>query len=119
MEEKQPKLKGQLKGKGKEKYKIAKKTLEELTEQDKDQILKDNKNISKYSIRNQLMILLQHKNPTILKGFVGWKNEGRKPLKDTGIFIYQPILKGKKGEEEIKGYFLGAIFDISDTEPIK
>jgi len=110
-------LKGKLKGKGKEKYSLVKKTLKDLSDQDKEQILKNSiKAISHYSIKNQLLILLQKNNITELKGYKGWKDEGLKPVPNSGIFIYQPIFDKKT--DEIKGYFLGTVFDRSDCIPI-
>ena len=116
MKEKTP-LKGKLKG-NKGKYQLVKKTLNDLSDQDKKEILKNSiKNISKYSVKNQLLILLQKSDITELKGYYGWKEENLKPLPNTGIFIYQPILDKKT--KEVTGYFLGTVFDRSDCRPIK
>ena len=109
-------LKGKIKG-NKNKYQLVKQTLNDLSENEKKEILKNSiKNISKYSIKNQLLILLQKQNITELKGFNSWKKEGLKPLKNTGIFIYQPIID--KETKEVKGYFLGTVFDRSDCVKI-
>jgi hypothetical protein len=110
-------LKGKLKG-NKGKYQLVKKTLSDLTEDQKSEILRNSiKNISKYSIKNQLLILLQEIDITELKGYKAWENEGFKPIPNSGIFIYQPILD--KEDNSVKGYFLGTIFDKKDVIPIK
>jgi len=110
-------LKGKLKG-NKNKYSLVKKTLNDLTDKEKKEMLKKSvKAISKYSIKNQLLILLQKIDITELKGFYGWKEEGLKPIPNSGIFIYQPIIDKKT--KEVKGYFLGTVFDRSDCKPIK
>lgn len=115
-------LKGLLKG-NKKKYQIVKDKLNDLTDQEIDQILEhlkniENSNIEKYSVKNQLLIYMQHEKPTILKGFKDWIKEDRKPLKNTGIFIYAPIIKKENDQKVLKGYFLTTVFDISNTVPI-
>lgn len=115
MLEKTP-LKGKLKG-NKNKYQLVKKTLNDLTEDQKKEILKNSvRAISKYSIKNQLLILSQKIDIVELKGFYSWKKENLKPIPNSGIFIYQPIIDKK--DKSIKGYFLGTVFDRSDCRPI-
>ena len=71
------------------------------------------KAIEKYSVKNQILIILQKGYVQELKGFREWETLGFRPLKDSGIFIYAPINKKNKETDnyELKGFRLITIFD--------
>lgn len=76
--------------------------------------------ISKYSLKNQILILLQKPMVFELRGFKDWQQHFRKPLKGTGISILAPTkIKNRDTDEyEIKGFRYITVFDINDTVPM-
>ena len=76
-------------------------------------------NLSSYSFSNQLLILSQKTDATCVRGYGGWKKEGRQVKRgEKGILIFSPILKkGKEGAERTcVGFRAGYVFDLSQTE---
>lgn len=87
-------------------------------------------NLGKYSIINQIYILLQKPDATTVKGMHAWNSLGRSVKKgEKGIKIIAPIVgtideNGKEQNEEkevkkakvIKAYKPSYVFDISQTE---
>lgn len=85
-------------------------------------------NLGKYSITNQIYVLLQKPDATTIKGIHGWNALGRVIKKgEKGIKIIAPIKANiKKGENNsneneenikvIKAYKPSYVFDISQTE---
>ena len=82
----------------------------------------------RYSISNQMLILLQKPDATHVAGYVGWKDLGRWVIKDAkGIGILAPIFaprpKPEEGEEDELAiapspiwFKVVYVFDISQTE---
>lgn len=78
-----------------------------------------------YSWRNQLLILRQRPEATLVAGYSTWKRLGRYVRQgEKGIAIWAPILKpqdppaGEEGEREwtVVGFRRVYVFDISQTE---
>jgi len=72
------------------------------------------------SMHNQILVALQAPSATIVGGFQQWRAQGRKVSKGQhGIAIWIPKKEKKDdtGEEgEIKTFFMGYVFDITQTE---
>lgn len=88
-------------------------------------------NLYNYSLRNQLLILSQCKNASVVKGMKSWNYLKRKVLPgEKSIKIIAPVkykqkVENAKGDEEPEtieklGYRIAYVFDISQTdgEPI-
>lgn len=78
-------------------------------------------NLGRYSFRNQLYILSQMPEATTVYGLRKWNTLGRTVRKgERSLRVFSPIRGRKDGEEEekpvIKGFRLGYVFDISQTE---
>lgn len=75
------------------------------------------------SSTNTLLVCFQYGNATIVGGFNQWKKNGRKVKKgEHGISIWIPRIPGTKEDEppaEAEGFFMGYVFDVSQTEPIQ
>ena len=82
----------------------------------------------RYSLRNTLLIALQRPDATHVAGFRKWLELGRCVRKgETGIRIFAPVryrrreadqpVEGEK-QEQLVGFRLVAVFDISQTEPL-
>ncbi len=79
-------------------------------------------NLGKYSVNNQLYILIQKPEARTLNGLRKWNSYGRNVKKgEKGIRIFKPIICKKKendGKEKkcVKGFQTGYVFDVSQTE---
>lgn len=89
---------------------------------EKELLVRADNGIKKYSKKNQLLIMLQKPDASRLRTYQGWKTEGKHPEgKDIAVYIRAPVTPTKKELEEgadpedIKGYFIIKMFDISDT----
>lgn len=87
----------------------------------KDVLLKMG-NLSKYSLLNQIYILIQYPNASYVSGIKGWNYLKRSvKKKEKGIRIISPIVNTIKKEDEgndlkiINGYKSAFVFDISQT----
>ena len=94
------------------------------------------KRFRKYSLYNSILIFIQNKNATLVKGARKWEKELGRKIKagEKGIYIYVPVKigdkDGDKGEpltvsqpqsvEDLRTtrFILRPIFDISQTEEI-
>lgn len=90
------------------------------------------KRFRKYSLYNSILIFIQNKNATLLKGARKWEKELGRKIKagEKGIYIYVPVKIGDKEEpsttsqpQDIQDlrttrFILRPIFDISQTEEI-
>jgi hypothetical protein len=82
----------------------------------------------RYSLRNTLLIAHQCPHATHVAGFRRWLELGRVVRKgEKGIRIFAPIryrrrdpeqTDGDRGERELVGFRLAAVFDVSQTEPL-
>jgi len=84
--------------------------------------------LSRYSLRNQLLIALQAPNASFVAGFHAWNDLGRTVTKgQRGIRILAPMpirdrdetvtTKAGNGEEKVRTLFKSvAVFDVSQTE---
>lgn len=118
---------------------ISKKEMEELTKKIDEELLKFIKtgkykdvlimmgNLGRYSLNNQIYIIMQKPNARTVHGMKQWNRLGRHVIPgEKSIKIFSPILVRKdkeetKGEESEKGYVcrgfkLGYVFDVSQTE---
>ncbi len=76
-------------------------------------------NLGRYSLRNQLYILYQMPEARTVYGLRKWNSLGRNVRKgEKSLRVFSPILgkKEKEDEESVKGFRLGHVFDISQTE---
>lgn len=71
-----------------------------------------------YSDGNKMLIFAQNPSATMVAKFSYWKKMGRHVKKgEKSIRIFAPIIKkDDKGKEELKGFFLVPVFDVSQTE---
>ncbi len=102
--------------------------IEQLEEQDpeKAEKLRNLKERHGYSVRNYLMVLAQARNRGdkefngIINSYINWKRMGAQVKKNPdkskpyGFKIFVPVFKSK-AQEELKGYKMGTVFDISQT----
>ncbi len=116
--------------------KISKEEMDELTKRIDDEFerfIKEGKykevllsmgNLGKYSINNQLYIIVQCPEAKTVNGLRKWNSFGRYVRKgEKAIRIFKPII-GKNEKEEgsdsekriLKGFQTGYVFDISQTE---
>ena len=70
---------------------------------------------------NKVLIAYQFDGATIVGGFNQWLKQGRHVKKgESGITIWVPVKNGAKKEEgkedAATGFFMGTIFDVSQTE---
>ena len=90
------------------------------------QYLRQNAAFHGYSVRNVLLINMQHPNATRVAGFKQWDKLGRHIRKgEHAIKITMPIVKKLTSEEQVKykttaeraivGYRYGSVFDVSQT----
>lgn len=77
------------------------------------------------SVTNQMLVALQFENPTFVGGFQQWRKAGRCVRKgEHGICIWIPKEKkedpnkkpGEISSNEHPNFFMGTVFDISQTE---
>lgn len=79
-------------------------------------------NLGKYSFHNQLYIMIQKPEARTLNGLRKWNFYGRNVKKgEKGIKVFKPIIGKKKGDDGtekkcIKGFQIGYVFDVSQTE---
>jgi hypothetical protein len=80
-----------------------------------------------YSVRNQMLILMQLPTATVCGGFWDWQKVGRSVRKgESALAISGPPLQPRRGTDEVEedddrhGGFCPAVatFDISQTEPV-
>jgi len=78
------------------------------------------------SLGNTLLLAMQADNVSVVGGFRQWRRAGRRVRKgEKALRIWVPVKKGNQedNDEHINAdevhFFLGAVFDISQTEPIK
>lgn len=82
------------------------------------------------SIVNQCLLMTQRGNATVVGGFQQWKRAGRQVRKgEHGLSIWIPVGFGRKdgeatgaeigetGEEKRRGFIMGTVFDVSQTDP--
>jgi len=75
-----------------------------------------------YSVNNQMLICYQCPWAKEVKGYKAWKSEGRQVQKgQKSIRIFAPLIKKIKetNDEEVFGFRLVPVFDISQTEIIE
>jgi hypothetical protein len=74
------------------------------------------------SVTNNVLIAYQRQSVTIVAGFHQWLKSGRAVRKgESGLAVWIPRTAGKSDENEpaeVNGFFLGTVFDVSQTEPI-
>jgi hypothetical protein len=89
-------------------------------EKEKENFNINMKAIERYSLRNKILILMQCKNPTELKGFKTWRKDKRSVVKGKGICICKPnkYLDKKTNEYKLGGFKYITIWDIANTNPI-
>lgn len=89
--------------------------------------------LSRYSIRNQMLIFMQHPNPRDVAGYVEWQDRGRQVRRgETGILIYAPVTRkapadgsdrapepGEPTTAKVCGVKVTSVFDISQTDPVE
>ena len=79
---------------------------------------------SKYSIRNQMLLMMQMPSATSVAGYRAWQDNGRQVKKgEKGLMIFGPARKVVKGEGDEESSFycpppIVTVFDISQTEEI-
>lgn len=86
--------------------------------------------LEQFSLKNQWLIYLQRPTATEVHSFQNWKKYGRSVKKgEAGLMIWVPTGLTKLTEEELaedkdkelgekpRGYVLGYVFDIEQTEP--
>jgi hypothetical protein len=105
--------------------------LKSLSEDEKTQLMKGLliKNIEgrELSPTNQMLIIMQCQQATVVGGFNQWKQQGRKIKKgECGSVIFIPIRKNKEDESgnplddtQLSHFICGNVFDITQTEEIK
>lgn len=75
-----------------------------------------------FSPTNQMLIAYQRPGVTVLGGFAQWLKQKRCVRKgERGILIWIPRVLPNKGEAETEtrvAFFMGTVFDISQTEEI-
>jgi len=77
--------------------------------------------IGSYSIKNKMLIFMQCPEAKEIKGYRAWKAEGRQVQKgQKSIRIFAPLTKKneKTNDDEVFGFRLVPVFDISQTEEI-
>lgn len=77
--------------------------------------------IGSYSIKNKMLIFMQCPWAKEVKGYKAWKAEGRQVQKgEHGIRIFAPLTrKDKENDDEVFGFRLVSVFDISQTKPME
>lgn len=77
--------------------------------------------IGSYSIKNKMLIFMQCPEAKEIKGYRAWKAEGRQVQKgEHGIRIFAPLTrKDKENDDEVFGFRLVSVFDISQTKPME
>lgn len=86
------------------------------------EILMSMSNLGKYSLNNQLYILMQRGDAKTVYGIRSWNKFGRHIKRnEKAIKIYSPIIKEKLDDKDNKemilvGYRTSNVFDISQTE---
>jgi hypothetical protein len=75
----------------------------------------------RYSVYNQIMILLQRPDAIKVAGFQTWKKLGRYVrLGEKGISILAPVLEKKRTdqgyEENVLGFTIARVFDVAQTD---
>lgn len=72
------------------------------------------------SPHNQIMIMYQKPDSTIVAGFRQWKNAGRSVKRgEHGLGIWCPRFASKDSETEsaeLQGFLFGTVFDVTQTE---
>ena len=99
-----------------------------LTSEGWQRWLRTRSRFHRYSLRNTLLIAHQCPHATYVAGFRRWLELGRAVRKgEKGIRIFAPIrypqrdpgqTDGDRGERELVGFRLAAVFDVSQTEPL-
>lgn len=83
-------------------------------------LLKVHSSFARYSENNKLLIFSQMPGATLVGKFPYWKKLGRNVKKgEKAIKIFAPIIRKKDDAseaEEIKGFFLTPVFDVSQTD---
>jgi len=73
-----------------------------------------------YSMNNTVMIYKQNPEARYVKGYKAWQKLDRTVRKgETGIRIFAPLIRKAKEpdtKDEIKGYRVATVFDLSQTE---
>src|SRR6056297_2024657 len=101
----------------KERLEKAQKMVEEKPEE-----FRDFEVCGHYSVNNQMLICYQCPWAKEVKGYKAWKSEGRQVQKgQKSIRIFAPLTKKIKetNDEEVFGFRLVPVFDISQTEIIE
>jgi len=71
------------------------------------------------SLHNNCLLLLQANGttPTVVGGYRQWKVTGRQVQKGQhGLMIWYPSRRKVEGEEEKVNFYVGTVFDISQTK---
>lgn len=112
----------------KKKFSELAKALAELTEDQKiDLIMKHNiVNVDGHALSgtNTILLIMQQNGtiPTVVGGYRQWQKAGRQVQKgEHGMMLWYPSSKKKEddeGEEETQ-FFVGTVFDISQTQEIE
>lgn len=86
------------------------------------------KSFARYSVRNQMLVMMQRPNATQVMGYRAWQGEGRQVRKgEKGIMIFGParkrtITEEKNGKEVERSISMPppvvTVFDISQTEEL-
>ena len=75
----------------------------------------------KYSASNAMLILAQNPEASAVAGFKQWIQAGRVVRKgQKGLAIFVPVAKKDDNNESVlKGFRIGYVFDISQTEELE
>lgn len=94
-----------------------------------DEFADFSRSFARYSVRNQMLVMMQRPNATQVMGYRAWQAEGRQVRKgEKGIMIFGPAKKRtiteEKGGEEVERSVsmpppVVTVFDISQTDPIE
>ncbi len=108
--------------KSRERLQATRKKLANLTEQEKQSLLKSGTLVTvdgkRLSDINTMFILLQNRGATVVGGFKQWRQSGRQVIKgSSGFSIWVPI-QNKEDEAGEPFFIVGTVFDVSQTEPI-
>ena len=92
-----------------------------------DEFADFSRSFARYSVRNQMLVMMQRPNATQVMGYRAWQAEGRQVRKgEKGIMIFGPARKRtiteEKGGEEVERSVsmpppVVTVFDISQTDP--
>lgn len=110
----------------KQKFSKLAKALKGMSEDEKVDMIVDHSIVNtegkSLSGNNVVLLLMQQPGtiPTIVGGYRQWQNAGRQVTKGQhGMMIWYPSSKkSEDGEDEETRFFVGTVFDISQTDEI-